>query len=257
MTTTDEIQKITQQALANKSDMSCYLFGSYAKNKATQESDVDLLLIFDKDVYDFKAISKIKNTIKNDFEKIGIYCDPIYGYVQYINEDKSVLYREYIGYGILLYGDDISKVMIQESREEQKQIEYEKYWTAMYFEKIKILEYLMKEDKKIDESSLCWQYLYLVAYWYAKAQLTLLDKQHSLNEFTLHYIYTELLQWKIDQSLLYTLEILQIYRDIFQDDDYFDIEYESFENHFKNIKKLIKHNTFNTFQSLKSLKYHT
>lgn len=239
MTTIYAIQKIIQQILAKKSDVSCYLFGSYARNQARQESDVDLLLVFDKDVYDFKFISKIKNEIKNYFENIDIYCNPIYGYIQYINEDKSVLYREYIVYGVLLYGDDISKVMIQESRQEQKQIEYEKYWTAMYLEKIKILEYLMKEDNQINESSLCWQYLYLVAYWYAKAQLTLLDKQHLLNEFTLNCIYTVLLKCKIDDSLLYTLEILQIYRDRFQDNDYFDIQYESFENHFTNIKKLI------------------
>ena len=152
MTSIDEIQKIVQHLLSENSDLSCYLFGSYAKNKATKTSDVDLLLILNKEVYSYRNISKIKNIIKKEFGNIGIYCDPIYSFIQYINEDKSVLFREYIGYGKLLYGDDISKVMVHESRQVQKQIEYEKYWTAMYLEKIKTVEYLVSKNKEIDES---------------------------------------------------------------------------------------------------------
>ncbi|MBK6547926.1 MAG: hypothetical protein IPG15_05725 [Arcobacter sp.] len=74
-----------------------------------------------------------------------------------------------------------------------KQIEYEKYWRAMMFEKIRTLEYLVSVDKNIDDSSLAWEFLYLIVYWNGKAELTLVDKQHSI-KFTLIYIYTELLK---------------------------------------------------------------
>ncbi len=93
---------------------------------------MDILLLFDKDVYNFKIITKIKQAIKNDFEEIGIYCDPIYGYIQNINDDKAVLLRQYIGYGVLLYGDDISKLMLQETPEQQKQIEYARNFANNY-----------------------------------------------------------------------------------------------------------------------------
>lgn len=239
MTSIDEINNVIAKALYTYSDLSCYLFGSYAKAKATATSDVDILLLFDQDVYNFKIITKIKEAIKNDFEEIGIYCDPIYGYIQNINDDKAVLLRQYVGYGMLLYGDDISKFMLQETPEQQKQIEYERYWKSMYLEKIKTLEYLVTADKNINDSSLCWQYLYLIAYWNAKAQLTLIDKQHSLNEFTLVYIYAELLKWQLDKKTLHTLEILQIYMDKIKNDDYFDIEFESFAEHFVVVKNLI------------------
>ena len=73
------------------------------------------------------------------FEKINIYSEPIFGYIQKINEDKSILFSEYIGYGKLLFGDDLSTVILQETPQEQKQIEYEKYWRAMMFDKIRTL----------------------------------------------------------------------------------------------------------------------
>ena len=66
-----------------------------------------------------------------------------------------------------------------------------------------------------------------------------MDKQHSLNEFTLQHIFTKLLEWSLDDSSLYTLQILQRYRDKYKDDDYFDIEYESFLVHFSNVKFLL------------------
>ena len=143
------------------------------------------MIIVDKEQYEYKKITNIKEQIRNEFEKINIYSEPIFGYIQNINEDKSVLFREYIGYGKLLFGDDLSTVILQETPQEQKQIEYEKYWRAMMFDKMRKLEYLANEDKNIDDSSLAWEFLYLVVYWNGKAELTLVDKQHSLNEFTL------------------------------------------------------------------------
>jgi predicted nucleotidyltransferase len=241
MISINKIQEIVKHYCIDNalSKVSVYLFGSYAKGKAHEKSDVDLLCILDQDVYNYENSQTIKECLKNKFESIGIYCEPIFGYLQYINEDRSVLYRQYIGYGQLLYGDDISKLMIQETKEEQTRIEYEKYWKAAYLEKIRTIEYFIGIDKNINESTLCWQYLYLIAYWYAKAELTLVNKQHSLNEYSLNYIYTELLALPLDEKASHTLEIVQSYRDKIRNDDYFDNVFEAFVVHFEVIKKLI------------------
>ena len=156
--------------------LSCYLFGSYAKGKQSENSDVDILIIVDKEQYEYKQITNMKEQIKNEFEKINIFCEPIFGYHQNINEDKSVFFREYIGSGKLLFGDDLSNVILKETPQEQKQREYEKYWRAMMFEKMRTLEYLASVDKNIDDSSLAWEFLYLVVYWNGKSELTLIDK---------------------------------------------------------------------------------
>jgi len=241
MTTIKDIKSLIRTILKNKKDLSCYLFGSYAKNKANKESDVDILILFDKNRYEYKEILNLKATIKQEFQNIDIYCDPIYGYIQNINEDRSVLYRQYIGYGKHLFGDDIKTIMIDETQEEQKSIEYDKYWRAMMFDKIRTLEYLIKNNPDINDSSLSWEFLYLIVYWNAKAELTLIDRQHSLNEYTLEFIYTSLLQKDCTTEVLYTLNLLQEYRDKIRNDDYFDIEFESIEKHFNIvINKIIR-----------------
>ena len=239
MTTIKQIKLIINKVLSTNKSLSCYLFGSYAKGKQSENSDVDILIIVDKEQYDYKQITNLKEQIRNEFEKINIYCEPIFGYIQNINEDKSVLFREYIGYGKLLFGNDLSTEILQETAQEQKQIEYEKYWRAMMFEKTRTLEYLVSVDKNIDDSSLAWEFLYLIVYWNGKAELTLVDKQHSLNEFTLIYIYTELLKKDFDHVILHTLNMLQYYRDQIKSGEYFDIEFESFNTHFTIAKNKI------------------
>ena len=109
----------------------------------------------------------------------------------------------------------------------------------MMFEKIRTLEYLVSVDKNIDDSSLAWEFLYLIVYWNGKAELTLVGKQHSLNEFTLIYIYTELLKKDFDHEILHTLSMLQYYRDQIKSGEYFDIEFESFNTHFTIAKNKI------------------
>ncbi len=239
MTTIKQIKFIIYQVLSTNKSLSCYLFGSYAKGKQNENSDVDILIIVDKEQYEYKQITNIKEQIRNEFEKINIYCDPIFGYIQNINEDKSILFREYIGYGKLLFGNDLSTEILQETAQEQKQIEYEKYWRAMMFEKIRTLEYLVSVDKNIDDSSLAWEFLYLIVYWNGKAELTLINKQHSLNEFTLKYIYTVLLKKDFKKEVLHTLEILQNYKEKIRSGEYFDIEFESFAEHYAIVKNRI------------------
>jgi predicted nucleotidyltransferase len=107
MTTVAEIRKTVTSILQEYTHLSCYLFGSYAKNTPNEQSDVDILLVFDKEKYEYKQILHLKATIKNAFETNDIYCDPIYGYIQNINNDKAVLYRQYLGYGIHIFGNNL------------------------------------------------------------------------------------------------------------------------------------------------------
>jgi len=55
------------------------------------------------------------------------------------------------------------------------------------------------------------------------------------SEFT----YTNLLQKKLDNEMLHTLELLQEYRDKIKNDDYFDIEFEPFLKHFEIVKSRV------------------
>ncbi len=79
-------------------------------------------------------------------------------------------------------------------------------------------------------------------YWYAKAQLTLLDKQNSLNNFTLEYIYVKLLQINLNHDELNYLQIIQNHRDVYI--NYSDIELEdcSFIESFKFVQHVINSN---------------
>ena len=72
-----------------------------------------------------------------------------------------------------------------------------------------------------------------------KDELTLIDKQHSLNEFTLKYIYTVLLKKDFKEEVLHTLEILQNYKEKIRSGEYFDIEFESFTEHYAIVKNRI------------------
>ena len=227
-------------ALKNCEGLSCYLFGSYAKAKAKQSSDVDLLLLMDKKRYDYRAVHKIQDTLEDAFAKIEKYCRPIYGYVENINNDSSILFRQYIGYGVLMYGDDLQESMRQETQERLQALEYSHYWMPMYLKKMQQLEEIY--DTKIFSSygSLCWQYLFLSIYWYAKAQLTLVNKQNSLNNFTLVYIYTELLHFSLNQEEYKCLELVQRHRNNYRKGEELESENISFYDNFMLIKEMFK-----------------
>lgn len=236
------IKDTVENILHNYDDISCYLFGSYAKGTPTSTSDIDLLLIVDKEKYSYDLIRKIKSEIKNSFEQIIKYCDPIYGYNDRINHDSHILFRQYVNYGVLLYGLKMGESMNKESISELKQLEFSRYWTPMYKKKITDIEYCINQKINIDSSSIMWQYLYLVLYWYAKAQLTLMNKQNSLNNFTLEYIYVKLLQINLNHDELNYLQIVQNHRDVYI--NYSDIELEdcSFIESFKFVQSVINSN---------------
>jgi len=212
----EEIEKVVQALLKDYDALSCYLFGSYAKGGATKSSDVDLLLLFSKEKYNYQFIHMLQDILESAFAEIKKYCRPIYGYIESIDNDTSILFRQYIGYGVLMYGGDIKQVMKKETQLELEALEYSHYWRPMYLKKMQLLEDLSKEKSLAYDSSLTWQYLFLALYWYAKAELTLINRQNSLNDFRLTYIYSELLKITLNEQEYECLHFIQANRESYK-----------------------------------------
>lgn len=76
--TVDEIKEILKQILKNRPVENVILFGSYAKNKATKDSDLDFVIDTNGQLIGFKLfslITKIEETFKKEvdaFEKSEI-----------------------------------------------------------------------------------------------------------------------------------------------------------------------------------------
>jgi len=234
------IKDICKDILENHPDISCYLFGSYAKGSPNRVSDIDLLLLFDKEIHNHTIICQIKDALQDSFSAIEKYCSPIYGYKKNINSDSSILFRQYIHYGILLSGQNILPLIKNETLRKLKSLEYTHYWTPMYLSKIEILEQVLKSSIDVGSSSLAWQYLFLIAYWYAKAQLTLVDKQNSLNNFSLLYIYEDLLEMVPSSQQKKVLNIVQKKRENYRNCEYFEAIDISIVECFESIKSLQK-----------------
>lgn len=79
--TIDEIKKILKEFLKDKPVYQVILFGSYAKNEATKESDVDLIIDTNSELKGFallKLICQIEEKLKKNidgFEKYEIIED--------------------------------------------------------------------------------------------------------------------------------------------------------------------------------------
>lgn len=201
--------------LGNMNILSCYLFGSYSKNRANLFSDIDILLIFDELKYE--DAQNVISAYKEYFFAQGYICNPIYSYEKNLNNDNNILIRQYIKSGILLFGNKPN--LPYESDEELKQKEYGDYWKVNYLRKINQLKAIFEQDNYRERYELLeWQYIYLVIYWYAKSELTLTDRQHSLNEYTLHYIYKKLLSVDLDKKQIDLLDRVDRHRNSFYDE---------------------------------------
>ena len=102
----------------------------------------------------------MQNILESAFKDIEKYCRPIYGYLDKIDDDSSILFRQYIFYGVLIYGDDIKLVMKRESNEELKALEYSHYWMPMYLNKMQQIEDICSSKLVSPYNSLNWQYLF-------------------------------------------------------------------------------------------------
>lgn len=197
---------------------SSYLFGSYSRNSANLFSDIDILLIFGD--IEYKQIGKIVQKYKNYFYNLGYVCNPIYSYSKYLENDSNILIRQYIKNGIFLFGDDFKSSLPYESDKQLAKKEYKNYWQSNYLRKLETIKVILNDNNSYD--ILTWQYIYQVLYWYAKAELTLQNKQHSLNEYTLNYIYQVLLNKKLNSKYIDFLEMVDKYRENFYDEEYIE-----------------------------------
>lgn len=68
--TIDEIKNIVSSVFKNYSINYCYLFGSYAKGKATEKSDVDLLI--DSDITGLKFYGLLQDLIDSLHKKVDL-----------------------------------------------------------------------------------------------------------------------------------------------------------------------------------------
>ncbi len=234
------IQKTVLTVMKEHTDIGCYLFGSYAKGTATTSSDIDILLLFDSKSHSSKFIYEVKEKIAHTFYTQHKHCQPIHGYKQNINENNHILFRQYINYGVHLSGSDITSTLNHESMQDLQQLEYTHYWTPMYLTKLERITNFLEIGIIIDEDSITWQYLYLVAYWFAKAQLTLVNKQNSLNNFTLLYIYNKRMQVTLTDEQTDVLLYLQLQRNSYTNVQPIEATTVSFTHSFNIIQQMIK-----------------
>lgn len=93
--TLDEIKRICSDIFKNYAVEYCYLFGSYAKGKATEKSDVDLLVSMPVDgMKFFELIELLRERLKKKIDLLDI--------AQLNN--NTILIQEILKDGIKIYG---------------------------------------------------------------------------------------------------------------------------------------------------------
>lgn len=93
--TIDQIRKICGEIFKDYSVEYCYLFGSYAKGKATEKSDVDLLVAMPVDgMKFFELIEVLREQLKKKIDLLDIAQ----------LENNPVLVQEILRDGIKIYG---------------------------------------------------------------------------------------------------------------------------------------------------------
>ena len=93
--TIDQIRKICSEIFKDYSVDYCYLFGSYAKGKATETSDVDLLVAMPVDgMKFFELIELLREQLKKKIDLLDIAQ----------LDNNSALVQEILKDGIKIYG---------------------------------------------------------------------------------------------------------------------------------------------------------
>lgn len=93
--TMEEIKEVCSSVFANYPVEFCYLFGSYAKGKATEDSDVDLLVSSDlKGIKYYGLVERLKNSLHKNVDVLAIK--------QLLNNPE--LTKEILKDGVKIYG---------------------------------------------------------------------------------------------------------------------------------------------------------
>lgn len=90
-----QISEICEKVFREYEVKTCYLFGSYAKNKATEKSDIDLLIISDvKGLKYFGMIESLRNKLKKKLDVLDI---------NQLNNNPELL-QDILTDGVKIYG---------------------------------------------------------------------------------------------------------------------------------------------------------
>ena len=93
--TIDSIKKSCKAILDEYNVKFCYLFGSYAKGLATEDSDVDLLISVEADgLKYFELIETLRESLKKKVDLLDVS--------QLTNNQKLI--EEILNYGVKIYG---------------------------------------------------------------------------------------------------------------------------------------------------------
>lgn len=112
MLTKDAVRLFQEKVLASKVSpyiLKIILFGSYAKGEATQESDLDLLVLSSNGQAVHDEIAKIAFSLQMNN---GIPVEPI------IEEVDNILYPSYFLYNVLSYGKEVFSVEKEKIKQE-------------------------------------------------------------------------------------------------------------------------------------------
>ena len=92
----DKIKGICEEVFKDYNIKYCYLFGSYAKGYAKDDSDIDLLVYLDEDnpLRFFELIEVLREKLKKKIDLLD---------GRHISEDKNLLY-EILTTGVKIYG---------------------------------------------------------------------------------------------------------------------------------------------------------
>lgn len=91
----DAIKKICSEIFANKNVEYCYLFGSYAKGKASEKSDVDLLISADiSGIAFYDLVETLREELKKKVDVLNL---------EQLDNNKDLV-KEILKDGIKIYG---------------------------------------------------------------------------------------------------------------------------------------------------------
>ena len=81
-----------------------YLFGSYAEGKATDSSDIDLMVVVRDGINTLDFLRGVSLGIMNRRISLDVVADTVSDFTELSKPDRVTLQREIISKGVLVYG---------------------------------------------------------------------------------------------------------------------------------------------------------